>query len=327
MDVILDVLIVGAGPIGINCGLACQKKGLQFLIVEKDCLLHSIYNYPHQMRFFSSADLLELENIPFISNEVKPNREEALAYYRRIAFEYKLPIKLFEEVTSIKPDKKNYKVCSTKNQYIAKNIILATGFFDIPNQLEVPGGKLPKVIHYFHDPHYYAGQKVAVIGASNSAVDAALACYRANAEVTLIIRDKAIGNRVKYWVKPDIENRIAEGKIKAYFNAQVAHIENDFLQIQQKNKVITLPNHFVLAMIGYRPNFQFLQEVGIYLSHDDLKKPTYNADTMETNIKSIYLAGVVCGGMETHKWFIENSRIHAEKIISHIHQKNNSNKA
>lgn len=318
MKTLFDVIIIGAGPIGIHCGIVCQKKGLRILILEKNCLLHSIYKYPRKMRFFSSTDLLELENIPFISEDTKPNRDEALAYYRRLALMHHLPIQLFEEVKSVLPQNGGYSVQSTKAAYFTHHVIVATGFFDIPNSLNVPGEDLPKVHHYFDDAHYYSGQHVAVVGASNSAVDAALACFRAGASVSMIVRGKSIGNRVKYWVKPDIENRIIEGNIKAYFLSEIIAIEKEAIHVQQNKKIFQIPNHFVLAMTGYRPDFNFLSNMGIQFSEDSAKIPVHHAATMETNMPGIYLAGVVCGGMETHKWFIENSRNHAEKIAAHI---------
>ena len=207
---------------------------------------------------------------------------------------------------------------SEKNTYKSANIVIATGFYDLPNSLEIPGEDLPKVSHYYNDPHFYAGQKVTVIGASNSSVDAALECYRKGAEVTMIIRGAELGHRVKYWVKPDIVNRIAEGSIKVYYNTNVKEITKETIIIQTENEIKTLQNDFVLALTGYKPNFILLNKIGVTLSNDEKKIPTYNDKTMETNIKGVYLAGVICGGMDTHKWFIENSRIHSEMIITNI---------
>lgn len=314
----LDLLIVGCGPIGIACGLEAKKNGLEYLIVEKGCLVNSIYNYPVNMRFFSSSDLLEIDEIPFISKEVKPNRNEALEYYRRIVSSNKLHVNLFEKVTDIKKENDLFEVTSEKAIYHAKNIIISTGFYDLPNQMKIKGEDLPKVSHYYKDPHYYAHQKVAVIGASNSAVDAALECYRKGADVTMIVRSEAINKRVKYWVKPDIENRIAEGNIKAYFNSSVDEIFEDKLIISTPDGKIELLNDYVLALTGYEPDFSFLKKINIRLADNETLKPFYNEATMETNVKGMYLAGVICGGMETHKWFIENSRIHAKRIVAHI---------
>ncbi|MCG1035650.1 YpdA family putative bacillithiol disulfide reductase [Polaribacter sargassicola] len=313
-----DIVIIGGGPIGIACGLEAKKKGLSYLILEKGPIVNSLFNYPVNMQFFSSSEKLEIDDIPFISKEAKPRRSEALEYYRRIATSNKLNIKLFEKVNSVSKLNEEFTVVSEKNTYKSKNIIIATGFYDIPNTLNIPGEDLPKVSHYYNDPHYFAGQKLAVIGASNSSVDAALESYRKGAEVTLIIRGDEIGQRVKYWVRPDIINRIKEGSIKVYYNTTVTEINKETITICTKNGLETLPNDFVLALTGYKPNFTFLEQVGVSLSNDEKKIPTYNDQTMETNVKGVYLAGVICGGLETHKWFIENSRVHAKMIVANI---------
>ena len=313
-----DIVIVGGGPIGIACGLEAQKNGLSYVIIEKGPIVNSLFNYPVNMQFFSSSDLLEIDDIPFISNEAKPKRNEALEYYRRIVSSNKLNISLFEKVEDVQKSNEIFKIVTDKNEYSASNVIIATGFYDIPNLLNIPGEDLDKVSHYYKDPHFYASQKLAVIGASNSAVDAALECYRKGAEVTLIIREPEVGQRVKYWVRPDILNRIKEGSIKAYFNANVKKIHPAKIVVDTPEGAIELENDFVLALTGYKPNFAFLEKLGIHLSDDDKKLPQYNQETMETNIEGLFLAGVICGGMETHKWFIENSRIHAPMIISTI---------
>jgi len=319
-----DLLIVGGGPIGIACGLEAQKNGLNYLIVEKGPIVNSLFNYPVNMQFFSSSERLEIDDIPFISNEAKPKRNEALEYYRRIVTSNKLNLHLFEKVEAIKKRTEDFEILTSRNAYKARNIIIATGFYDLPNLLEVPGEELPKVSHYYKDPHFYASQKLAVVGASNSAIDAALECWRKGAEVTLIIRGPEVGKRVKYWVRPDIMNRIEEGSIKAYFNTAVKEILEKEIVLDTPDGTLTLENDFVLALTGYTPNFEFLERVGIELSEDEKRLPNYNSDTMETNINGIYLAGVICGGMETHKWFIENSRIHAKIIIKDILQKKRS---
>ncbi len=313
-----DIVIVGGGPIGIACGLEAKKKGLTYLILEKGPIVNSLFHYPVNMQFFSSSEKLEIDEIPFISNEAKPKRNEALEYYRRIVTSNKLKIHLFEEVTKITITDEGFKVVTNKKSYSASNVIIATGFYDIPNLLHIPGEDLPKVSHYYHDPHFYSGQKLAVIGASNSAIDAALECWRKGAEVSLIIRGPEVGQRVKYWVRPDIINRIEEGSIKAYYNASVLAIKQEYITIETPDGTQELANDFVLALTGYKPNFQFLEHLGITLSDDEKRIPQYNPETMETNIKGVYLAGVICGGMETHKWFIENSRIHAKMIITSI---------
>jgi len=318
-----DIIVVGGGPIGIACGLEAQKKGLSYIIIEKGPIVNSLFNYPINMQFFSSSELLEIDEIPFISKEVKPKRNEALEYYRRIVSSNKLSINLFEKVEDVQKSDDLFKVVTDKNEYSASNVIIATGFYDIPNLLNILGEDLDKVSHYYKDPHFYASQKLAVIGASNSAVDAALECYRKGAEVTLIIREPEVGQRVKYWVRPDIINRIKEGSIKAYFNANVIEIHPDHLLVNTSDGEIEIENDFVLALTGYKPNFAFLEKLGIQLSEDQKRLPQYNQETMETNIDGLYLAGVICGGMETHKWFIENSRIHAKMILTSILQKQN----
>jgi thioredoxin reductase (NADPH) len=314
----LDVIIIGAGPIGLACGIEAKRAGLNYLIVEKGCLVNSLYNYPMNMTFFSTSEKLEIGQVPFVSDSSRPKRQEALEYYRRIAVSFKLNIHLNELVQQIDGKFLNYSIQTDKNTYQAKRIIIATGFYDIPNLLNVPGEELPKVKHYFSDPHFYAMQKVIVVGANNSSVDVALETYRKGAEVTMVIREGEIGKRVKYWVKPDVENRIKEGSIKAYFNSQIVEIREREVDIQTPEGVITLANDYVLAMTGYQPNFAMLQKFGIQLSEDEKRQPSHNPDTMETNKKGIYLAGVVCGGMDTHTWFIENSREHAGKIFEHI---------
>ncbi|MEB8347018.1 YpdA family putative bacillithiol disulfide reductase [Flavobacteriaceae bacterium KMM 6898] len=314
----IDVIIVGGGPIGIACGLEAEKKGLEYLIIEKGCIVNSLYNYPMTMQFFSSSEKLEIDEIPFISKEAKPKRDEALEYYRRIVTTNKLKINLFEKVEHISRNQDAFTVISNKATYKAGSVVIATGFYDIPNYMNVPGEDMDKVSHYYKEPHFYASQKLAVIGASNSAVDAALECYRKGAEVSLIIRGEEVGQRVKYWVRPDIINRINEGSITAYYNANVKEITEDRIILDTPEGTKSLENDYVLALTGYKPNFSFLEKLGIQLSDDNKKLPSYNEDTMETNVDGLYLAGVICGGMETHKWFIENSRIHAKIIINSI---------
>lgn len=273
------------------------------------------------MQFFSSSEKLEIDEIPFISKEAKPKRNEALEYYRRIVTSNQLNIHLFEKVIDTKKQGDVFSVKTDKNEYQAKNVVVATGFYDLPNNINVPGEDLPKVSHYYKDPHFYASQKLVVVGASNSAIDAALECWRKGAEVTLVIRGPEVGPRVKYWVRPDIINRIEEGSITAYYNSTVKEIKPHQIVINAPEGEVTLENDFVLALTGYRPNFAFLETLGIELSDDPKRLPSYDPDTMETNVDSLFLAGVICGGMETHKWFIENSRVHAPIIMNAIKHK------
>ena len=320
---ILEVLIIGAGPIGLNCALEAEKNQLNYLIIEKGTIVNSLYHYPLYMRFFSTADKLEIAGTPFITSSPKPGRQDALEYYQGIARQRELKINLYERVLNITKNE-IFEVETSKGKYLAKNIIIATGFYDIPNLLNIPGENLPKVKHYYTEPYPYAKQKIVVVGASNSAVDAALETYRKGAEVTMIIKGSEISKSVKYWVKPDIENRIAEGSIKAYFNAEMVEIKNNSVIFKDElGKIHEIENDFVLAMTGYLPDFEFLKNSGIQLKDENLR-PIYNPETMETNIENLYLAGVVCGGKDTHLWFIENSRIHAEMIMKDILRKKTS---
>ena len=319
-----DVIIIGGGPIGLACGLEAKKSNLSYCILEKGALVNSIYNYPVNMTFFSTSERLEIGGIPFVSNNAKPTRNEALEYYRRVAASSNLNVHLFEKVIDVKKNKTVFSVKTNKSQYHSSNIIIATGFYDIPYLLNVKGEELDKVKHYYKDPHFYAFQKVLVVGAANSAIDAALETWRKGATVTMVIRGDKISDRVKYWVKPDIENRIAEGSIKAYFNSTIAEIRDHEVDIKTPDGIVTIENDWVLSMTGYQPDLTFLRELGIQLSEDEICKPTYSDENYETNVKGIYLAGVICGGMNTHRLFIENSREHAEKIINDISKKKNS---
>lgn len=314
-----DIIIIGGGPIGLACGLEAQKANLSYLILEKGCLVNSLYNYPVNMTFFSTSERLEIGDVPFVSNNAKPTRNEALEYYRRVAIHKRLNIRLFEEVLGAKKENAEvYNIKTSKGEYLAKNIVIASGFYDIPYKMNVKGEDLPKVTHYYKDPHFYAFQKVLVVGANNSAVDAALETWRKGADVTMVIRGDEIGNRVKYWAKPDIENRIKEGSIKAYFNSEVAEITDNEVVVKTPEGLVNVKNDWVISMTGYQPNLSFLRKVGINLSNDEIMKPEYDENTMETNLPNVFLAGVICGGMNTHSLFIENSRVHAERIIQNI---------
>ncbi len=313
-----ELLIIGGGPIGLACALEAKKAGLSYLIIEKGTLVNSLYNYPAGMTFFSTSEKLEIGGVPFVSNNIKPTRAESLEYYRRVAISNGLNIHLFETVLNTRPQNNGYEVTTSKAVYQTKNIIIATGFYDVPVKMNIPGEDLPKVRHYYKDPNFYTMQKVVVVGASNSSVDAALETFRKGAEVTMVIRKGDISDRVKYWVRPDIVNRIKEGTIKAYYHSTLAAVREHQVDIQTPEGLITVPNDFVLALTGYQPDFSFLKTMGIKLSADDKLLPGYDAQTMETTQKGIYLAGVVCGGMDTHSWFIENSRVHAGQIIANI---------
>ena len=314
----VDVCIIGAGPIGICCGIEAKKANLSYLIIDKGCLVNSLYNYPKNMTFFSTSDKLEIGDVPFISHNTKPTKSEALEYYRRVVSSWKLDVNLYEEVMDI--EKKDlFYIKTTKGEYTAKKVILSTGFYDLPYKLNVPGENLDKVKHYYDEPHPYFGMKIAVVGAANSAVDVALETYRKGAkEVTMIVREPNLSKTVKYWVKPDVENRIEEGNIKAYFNSNITKIEETKIYVNTPDGELEIENDFVLAMTGYQPNFLFLTKLGIKLGDDEYSTPLHDPKTMQTNIEGVYLAGVICGGLKTNKWFIENSRDHAIQVIDHI---------
>jgi len=317
-----DVLIIGAGPIGMACGIEAKQAGLSYVIVEKGALVNSLYNYPVFMTFFSTSQKLEIGGVPFVSINPKPNRNEAVEYYRRVAEKFELNIHLFEQVKDLaKADDGSFTVNTAKRSYKVKNVVISTGFYDVPLLMDIPGEELPKVTHYYKDPHLYAFQNVVVIGANNSGIDAALETYRKGANVTLVIRGPEIGSYVKYWVRPDIDNRIKEGAVKAYFNSEVTAIEEGKVTIRTPEGELTIDNDFVIAMTGYKPDFELLKRLGVDLGEGNSDLPAYNPETMETNLPGLYLAGVVCGGMDTHKWYIENSRVHAEQIFSNIKAK------
>jgi len=313
-----DVIIVGAGPIGLRCGIEATNRKLNYLIIEKGCLVNSLYNYPTNMTFFSTSEKLEIGGIPFVSHGDKPTRREALEYYRRVKESWCLNVHTYESVTKIESENNNYTITTNKEIYSAKNIIIATGFYDEANLMNVPGEELPKVYHYFKEAHPFAYLKLIIVGAGNSAVDVALETYRRGADVTLVIRENKLKDSVKYWVKPDIENRIKEGSIKAYFNSLISEIRENEVDIKTPDGVVTVENDFVFAMTGYKPDFRFLKNIGINISDDEVHTPEFDEKTFETNKNGIYLAGVVCGGMETGKWFIENSRDHAINIFDNI---------
>jgi thioredoxin reductase (NADPH) len=318
MKQVFDVIIVGAGPIGLACGIEAKKAGLTYLIIEKGCLVNSLYHYPLNMTFFSTSERLEIGNVPFISHGPKPNRGESLEYYRRVCSSWDLHLKLYEKVEAIHSKENEHRIVTTKGTYTSKAVILSLGFYDLPYLLNVPGETLPKVKHYYDEPHPYFGQDVIVVGAANSAVDVALETFRKGANVTMVIRESSIVESVKYWVRPDIDNRIKEGSIKACFNSSIIEIKEQIVIVQTPDGVIEMKNDFVLAMTGYQPPFDFMKACGIQFMDDAFHTPVYDEKTMETNVKNLYLAGVVCGGLKTNKWFIENSRVHAEMIISDL---------
>ena len=314
-----DLIIIGAGPIGLACGIEAKKNKLDYLILDKGMLVNSLYHYPQNMTFFSTSDRLEIGGIPFISHNPKPTRAEALEYYRRVTAAWELNVKLYEGVDQFEKTTDGFIVHTPKGSYTTKNIVMATGFYDLPYLLNVKGENLPKVSHYYKEPHPYFGMDLVVVGAANSAVDVALETYRKGAKsVTLVVREKEVGKNVKYWARPDIVNRIEEGSIKAFFEAELKEIKPSSVVISSANETLEIANDFVLAMTGYQPDFSLLESLGVAFHSDEYQTPVYDESTMESNQKGIYLAGVVCGGLKTNKWFIENSRIHALQIIKAI---------
>jgi len=315
----LDVIIIGAGPIGIACGIEAKKRGLDYLVLDKGPLVNSLYRYPLNMTFFSTAEKLEIGDVPFISHGNKPTRTEALEYYRRVVKQWGINLKLYTPVEGIKKSSDHFEVVAKGKKYKSKNIVIATGFYDLPYRLNVPGEELPKVLHYYKEAHPFFNMDIAVVGAANSAVDVALETQRKGAKsVTMIIRESEIGENVKYWVRPDVLNRIEEGSIKAYFNSNIIEITEKNIKFKSEGKEVVIENDFVLAMTGYQPNFNMLKTIGVKFKEDSFKTPYYNSKNMQSNIKGIFLAGVVCGGLKTNKWFIENSREHAPLIMDYI---------
>ena len=314
-----DLIIIGAGPIGLACGIEAKKNNLDYVIIDKGMLVNSIYNYPVNTTFFSTSDKLEIGDIPFISHSVKPTRTEALEYYRRVCDSWSLDLDLYNEVLDIKNKTSHFEL-NTQNRIIkSKRIVICTGFYDIPYLLNIPGEELNKVLHYYSESHPYYKMNIAIVGAGNSAVDVALDTYRKGANsVTMIIREKEIGANIKYWVRPDIVNRIENGEIKAYFESEITKISERSIIIKSPKGKQEIDNDFVLAMTGYQPNYEILKKLGVKINDDEFKTPQYNEDTMETNVKGVFLAGVICGGLKTNKWFIENSRDHSKKILSSI---------
>ncbi len=315
------VIIIGAGPIGLATGIQLKRRNIPFRIIEKGCLVNSLFNYPTNMTFFSTSDRLEIGDVPFISHGAKPTRSEALEYYRRVSESFELPINLYETVLSVEGEDGDFSIKTDKDEYRASKIVVATGFYGSANMMNVPGEDLAKVKHYYDEPHPYAWQKVLVVGGGNSAVDAALECYRANAEVTMAIRYEGIKPSVKYWVKPDIENRIKNEEVQAYFNSTIKEITEHTVVLNTPEGEVTIENDFVLAMTGYHPNYDLMEKLGIELTEDEKCMPVYEENSLETKRAGMYVAGVVCGGMDTSRLFIENSRVHADQIAEHIEKR------
>lgn len=315
-----DVVVIGAGPVGLACGIEAKRRGLDALLIEKGALCNSFIGYPTQMEFFSTPELLEIGGHPFPTRDYKPRREEALDYYRGVATAEDLDIQLYEPVTELHGTDGEFTVVTAESTYRTRKVVVATGFYDVANEMDVPGEDLDKVRHYFKEPFPYALTDVAVVGGGNSAVKAALACYRHEANVTLVVRDDELDGGVKYWLRPDVGNRIAEGSIDGYFNTTVSAIERDTLHLDTPEGPVSIENDFVLAMTGYRPDYSFIEQLGIAVRDDEARTPVHDeeGETFETNRDGLYLAGTICGGCDTGRWFIENGRFHAQKIMEHI---------
>ena len=314
-----DLIIIGAGPIGLACGIEAKKNKLDYEIIDKGMLVNSIFNYPVNTTFFSTADKLEIGEIPFISHNVKPTRTEALEYYRRVCDSWKLNLSLYNEVSEIINKNSHFELKTQNGIMNSKKLIICTGFYDIPYLLNIPGEELNKVLHYYNESHPYYKMDVAIVGAGNSAVDVALDTYRKGANsVTMIIRETQIGENIKYWVRPDIINRIESNEINVFYESEILKIKEKTIIIKTKKETKEIKNDFVLAMTGYQPNYDILENLGVEILSDEFKTPVYNEDTMETNVKGVFVAGVICGGLKTNKWFIENSREHSQKILSQI---------
>ena len=315
-----DLIIIGGGPSGINCAIEAGKHGLKYLVLEKGVLANSLYNFPINMTFFSTSDKLEIADVPFIAHGDKPTRREALEYYRRLTEAYDLHIHTYEPVTGLERANNHYRITTLKDVYETKTVVVATGFYDTPRRMNVPGEDLPKVKHFYDDAHPYVGQKVLVVGAANSACDVALETYYKGAEVTMAVRGAHLYQKVKYWILPNIENRIKEGSIKAYFKTTVKAITPRSVTLLTPAGELTLENDFVLAMTGYKPDYGLLKTLKLPVSRDEKKIPLHNPETLETPLPGVYVAGVVAAGMQTSKLFIENTRHHGEVITNHIRQ-------
>ena len=316
--VLFDVLVIGAGPTGLACAIEVQKAGFSVVLVDKGCVCNSLFHYPSHMTFFTTPELLEIGSIPFPSPNPKPSRNEALQYYRLVAAHYKLDVRQYERVERVTGADGAFRV-QTEDRFgrpgelRARKLIVSTGYYDLPNMMGIPGEELSKVHHYYNDPHPYFDTDVVVIGGKNSAAIAALELWRSGARVTLVHRHEGMHRHVKYWIKPDIENRIKNGEIKAYFQACPVEITPDAVVIETPEGRKTIRNDFVFAMTGYHPDFGFLESMGVRFEGPD-KLPVCNAETLESNVPGIYLAGVIVAGSRTNEIFIENGRFHGGQI-------------
>jgi len=320
-----DVLIIGAGPTGLACAIEAQRRGLKAVIIEKGCLVNSLYNYPANMVFFTTPELLEIGDMPFTTAHQKPTRQEALEYYRKVAEHYRLNVRQYQRVETVDGKDGNFRVTAMDRlgrifDYRARKLVVATGYYDLANMMNIPGEDLPKVFHYYREPHPYYDTDVVVIGGKNSAAIAALELWRHGARVTLVHRESGMHNQVKYWIKPDIENRIKNGEIAAYFNSTVQEITDDSVVLDTPEGEVRLKSDFVFALTGYHPDYDFLQSMGIELSTEQCR-PVCDPETLESNVPGIYVAGVIVAGSRTNEIFIENGRFHGQLIATDLKEK------
>jgi thioredoxin reductase (NADPH) len=321
-----DVLVIGAGPTGLACAIDAQRAGFRVVLVDKGCLTNSLFHYPAHMTFFTTPELLEIGDMPFSSPNQKPTRSEALEYYRKVAQHYNLDVRQYERVERVTGSDGDFSVHITdrfgrQNVHRSRKLIVSTGYYDLPNHLDIPGEDLPKVQHYYHEPHPYFGQDVLVIGGKNSAAIAALDLWRHGARVTLVHRGKELHRHIKYWIKPDIENRIKNGEITAYFSTTVSEISEDTVTLETPEGAKTLPNQFVFALTGYHPDFAFIESLGVKLDANNAMCPMCDRGTLESNVPGIYLAGVIVAGERTNEIFIENGRFHGALIAADLSAK------
>lgn len=315
---VADVLIIGAGPVGLACAIEARREGLTARVIDKGTLVNSIVGYPARMEFFSTPELIEIGGYPFPVQQYKPTREDALEYYRGVAAREALDLHLYEQVLDVAGTVGAFRIVTTRAEHTARHVVVATGFFDRPNLMQVPGEELPHVTHYYREPFAYVGQRVAVVGARNSAAKAALDCYRHGAQVTLIVRAPTLSDSIKYWIRPDLENRIKEGSIRAHFDTTVEEIREGAIVVRTPEGTQTIANDWVLAMTGYQPDFAFLERLGVTFASDRFRTPIFDQATFETARPGLYIAGTVCGGYQTNRWFIENGRFHASQIAKHV---------
>ena len=320
-----DVLVIGAGPTGLACAIDAHRLGLKVIVVDKGCLVNSLFHYPAGMVFFTTPELLEIGDIPFTTSLQKPTREEALEYYRKVAEHYRVDVRQYVWIKTVTGQDGNFAITATDraghiHDFRARKVIVATGYYDLANQLSIPGEDLPKVSHYYAEPHPYYDSDVLVIGGKNSAAIASLDLWRHGARVILVHRESQMHNHVKYWIKPDIENRIKNGDIKAYFNSTVQEIDVDYVVLNTPRGPVRLKNDFVLALIGYHPDYDFLRSMGIELSADQCR-PVCDPISLESNVSGIYVAGVIVAGSRTNEIFIENGRFHGRQIAEDLKKK------